>query len=589
MVAEPRRTLLGTPLLRFHFHCYQLAGLLLVALLFIGCGGSSQSVSRVGSLTLKVKWPTEGRLIPYDSASIVAVVTDAHNNVLGTQTLARPAEGVLTTSVTFSNLNPGADTLTATAYPTGAGTGVAQATGASPVTVVANENAPVTVTMADTIVSIQISANGTIYSGSAQSIPVTVGATVPLAETAYDAKSEVVLTSPTTIQWSISNANASISSSGVLTGLVPGPDTVTVKETESGVSASAKVSVSTTVLDKSPGFVTVDAAGAHAYIVLKGGIHVFDIESNGQLSFVQEIAAPNVNPAQTPYEYFPAILTPDGKHFYAYAGPTSAVIYQFNVQSDGTLVSLGSISAPIYGTSFACDPSNQFLYLAGIGTSSGQVTIYPIPASGVLGTPTDLDNLSPTTPYGIDRIPGTPYMFGDSVNTSVGFYALTMTVNADGSLNLVSNLNYPESDSAVYRAQPPHVFTPSGNEVFTFDGNQIGPFTIDPSGVPALATSYAMPSGDGSLQGVVSPSGTYLWVRGYGGDAEIYPFNIGGGTLNPLTVTGTSLPVERSGSIAITPNGQYIYTTNLNDNSISEFSTNADGSLTPLSPAKVTG
>jgi DNA-binding beta-propeller fold protein YncE len=88
---------------------------------------------------------------------------------------------------------------------------------------------------------------------------------------------------------------------------------------------------------------------------------------------------------------------------------------------------------------------------------------------------------------------------------------------------------------------------------------------------------------------VVSPSGTYLWVRGYGGDAEIYPFNIGGGTLNPLTVTGTSLPVERSGSIAITPNGQYIYTTNLNDNSISEFSTNADGSLTPLSPAKVTG
>ena len=580
--------------MRTHLHVVLLAA---AATFLAGCGGSTQSAAtRAGSISFTVKWPVKSRLIPYDSASIVAVVTDSKNNVLATKTVPRPPEGTLTTSVTYPNLPAETVTLTASGHPNSDGTGVAQAIGSEPVTILAGQSVPVTVTMADTIVSLLISANGVFYTPTGSSIPIDTGSHLQLAETAYDKSGDIVLTDTHTIQWAIANGNATITSLGLLTGVSPGSDVVTVTETESGVSTTAKVAISNPPADMFPGLALVDSSGTHLYVQETGAIHVFDIAANGQLTFVQEIAATNVNTTQTPYVYNPFILTPDGLHLYAYGyAPTTPnpnpVINEYNVQSDGTLVSAGApIAAQVSIYSFAYDPTGQFLYADGPLGANGSIDVYSIASSGVLTLSTTISFLYPATPYGLGNIPGTQYLFGNTENESDGFYLMELATGPNGTLSVHSDTAIPESDVFPYRAQPPYLFNPSGNFLVTFNDYAIAPFTISAAGAIATAPAYDLPTSDTMPAGAISPSGKYLYVRGYGrfGDSKIYPFDISGNSLVALPTTGTGLPVESLGSVVITPNGQYVYTTNAQDGSISEFSTNADGSLTPLSPAKVT-
>jgi len=106
-------------------------------------------------------------LIPVASNSILAVVTSGGQTV-GSQ-LITGEDGTPSnpSTVTFNNLTPGSVTLTATAYPTQQGTGVAQATGSQSVTIVSNKTATATVTMASTIDHVTITpANPFVPSGN---------------------------------------------------------------------------------------------------------------------------------------------------------------------------------------------------------------------------------------------------------------------------------------------------------------------------------------------------------------------------------------------------------------------------------------
>jgi 6-phosphogluconolactonase len=78
----------------------------------------------------------------------------------------------------------------------------------------------------------------------------------------------------------------------------------------------------------------------------------------------------------------------------------------------------------------------------------------------------------------------------------------------------------------------------------------------------------------------VSPSGSVLYVTIGGGPGSIEAFNLTQGVLSSL---GSPFPTGKSPyGLVIAPSGGFLYTANTLDNSISEFTIKADGSLEKL-------
>jgi hypothetical protein len=213
----------------------RLSALLAIALLWLlaGCGtGGPSTTSTLGRATFTVIWPSSGRLIPDASNSIVVQITNGAAAV-ASQTLARPASGGSATA-TFKTLPVGALTATATAYPTTDGTGVAQATASVPLVIQANQNTAFTMTMASTIQKMSI---------APPSASIGVGSVATLTVTATDAAGNVVLTSPSKIQWTSSNVSVATVNAGTVTAVTAGTTNITATDTESNKSAVAAVSV----------------------------------------------------------------------------------------------------------------------------------------------------------------------------------------------------------------------------------------------------------------------------------------------------------------------------------------------------------
>ncbi len=219
--------------------------LLLAALaaLIPGCGGGGGGSHSTGRMTLTVIWPEQkARLVPIAAKSIKAVLTNDAAQPLGERLIVGgdgPPAGEST--VTFDNLSPGQVTLSATAFPGADGTGVAQATGAVPATIVSGQTTRVTVTMASTIERLEI---------TPENPSIAVGEKVRLTVTPRDAAGNVVLVHSSQFLWV--NANASIATLineggqvNEATGAAVGTAQLTVSETESGKSASTTVTVTT--------------------------------------------------------------------------------------------------------------------------------------------------------------------------------------------------------------------------------------------------------------------------------------------------------------------------------------------------------
>jgi uncharacterized protein YjdB len=220
-----------------------------ICILLFGCGGGSAGGPQTGTLVIKVIWPANPRLLPVDSQSIEATLADGNGDILGSQLIVKPDSGYTSpeTTNTFANIPVGSVVLTATAYPLATGpeeedvvvrgdaNDNAQATGSAPGTVLAGQTTTITVNMASTIASIVVSPTNPM---------VQVGATQQMFMTAYNAQDEVVLTSPTTTTWSsATKADATISTSGLVSGVAQGSSIITATETESGKSGTTTVTV----------------------------------------------------------------------------------------------------------------------------------------------------------------------------------------------------------------------------------------------------------------------------------------------------------------------------------------------------------
>lgn len=207
----------------------------LIAVAVVGCGGNDElSENRTrGAAEVLITWPERTRLIPNASQSIVITVS-AGDQELGRRVVARPVVGN-TVRVAFQDL-PATDlTLKAEAFPSDDGSGVAQASAAEIIRIVADQTTQASITMESTIVRIDITpTNPTLAVGNA----------VNLIATAKNAGGQTVVIGPETSSWSSSNPGvATVDQNGQLIAIAEGTTTITFRESEANVSGQVNVTV----------------------------------------------------------------------------------------------------------------------------------------------------------------------------------------------------------------------------------------------------------------------------------------------------------------------------------------------------------
>jgi hypothetical protein len=452
--------------------CLLLVGALSL-LLLSGCGGSSggstATSARTGKLTLTVKWPAKTKLIPVDSQSINAVLTGTGGTVLGQQLLARPASGN-TTTASFTNIAAGSVTLTATAYPNADGSGTAQAAGSAPATITAGQTATVTVTMNDTIASVVVTPPNPVL---------TVGAQQQMIMTAYDGPNgtgDVVLTSPSTTQWSSQNTTyATVSGTGLATGVVvtptptPATCTITATETESGVSGSTSFTVVAAQQTQTGPFkVVVDNLGLFAYAL--------DLNANQieEYSTSTDFAAKSSKVKRTSSN--PGTLVPLSP------ATVSMAPYFFATVRSGVWVNQGGGEPYIFVLAY--QPGEPFTYyvLTFSEAGNGQLTLTSTtPLTGVAGTNPTAENLfgDEDGSFLYVSIAGVP-PGGNTVTSEV---VRSFQINNDGSLTQNGNdLALPSFPNG-YFGFTCATTTPGAN--FAYVGLRsygVGEFSIDEDG-----------------------------------------------------------------------------------------------------------
>ena len=235
-----------------------------------GCGGSGgasgvgASVGR-GAATLSITWPERSRLIPVASNSITVAFLNSSNLNVGQKTVARPTSGNSTT-VSFTGLPAGTLNLRAQAYPTTDGTGTAQASASKSVVITSGQTTAAAITMASTIETLAISPSAPT---------VATGATVALVPAALNSSGAAILVSSGTLVYSSSDATvATVSSGGIVTGVAAGTATITLKETESGKSATVTVTVTAnaggSIVDLANTYIASLSSGQQAATVVTG-------------------------------------------------------------------------------------------------------------------------------------------------------------------------------------------------------------------------------------------------------------------------------------------------------------------------------
>jgi hypothetical protein len=549
-----------------------------IAFALSGCGGSSNGAatrSAKGSLSFTVKWPKKTRLIPYDSTYIFVKLTNASGTNLGTQSLNK-TEGQTTATVTFNNIDPGAVTLTASAYPDSAPGDVAQATGSAPSTIVAGQTANVTVTMDDTIVRLVITpANPTVNPGYP----------VQLTMTAYDAASDVVLVSPNTVTWaSETPGTMAVSSNGLVTSQgVPGSATIQVTETESGKTAT------TVATDPGspnrPYYVFGDVNSKYVYCATFPTIQGMQ----GQIDEYSVGAGGGLTPLSTPSFVLPAgysftgqirgrsiFIDPAGSYIFVgleHSGGSNWMM-TLTVGPNGVLAASAPYSIQYDPIDFVGDSAGKNLYFAFLQGFAE----YAINSDGSLTEGQTVTNGSIGGTTGSGWIPGTQYGF-------IGEFEVMR--NSNGTLTNLGELG-PGDDSMALTPNDKYVYVNFGSyiEVDTLTLGT-GQYNITAESIAYQETGTSGYSNDIDL----SADGKYLFARDTKYDNLVHAFEINSdGTLTPETngtVPAVTATVYYPTITYSTPDVKYFYNPDSSNGTISQFSIGSNGGLTALSPATV--
>lgn len=212
-----------------------------------GCGGGNGttapspaaapgSVNGTGKATLTILWTPRqeetSRLIPLATRSLRVTVRTGNGDVFGEAVIVRPA-GTNESSLTFEDLPTETLRIVVTAHPQEDGTGTPQAQAEAFVTVELGENAPIRVRLQSTIARIEVVADKS---------QIKVGETANIAVSAKNDAGELVMITPDTQEWTVSE-EATRSGTAQITGVLVGRARLEVRETESGKSGATEILV----------------------------------------------------------------------------------------------------------------------------------------------------------------------------------------------------------------------------------------------------------------------------------------------------------------------------------------------------------
>jgi 6-phosphogluconolactonase len=221
--------------------------------------------------------------------------------------------------------------------------------------------------------------------------------------------------------------------------------------------------------------------------------------------------------------------------------PTSnaIVVYREDPASGGLVQLVGSpVTAGPAVQSLALHPSGKFLYAANSGQNN--VSLYSVSAGSLTET---------------------------AARTPAGTSPTLLAIDSAGAFLYVANAG--------------------SSDVSVFSINQTNG-TLTP--VTQLGSANTASIGLSALNMAVAPSGNVLYVTGQGSTQQggwIVAFPLTSGVLgSPLTGSPFTTGDNPYG-LAIAPGGGFLYTGNKTSSSISEFTINSDGTLTPLANSPI--
>jgi 6-phosphogluconolactonase (cycloisomerase 2 family) len=237
------------------------------------------------------------------------------------------------------------------------------------------------------------------------------------------------------------------------------------------------------------------------------------------------------------------------KQFVYVTGQGTNEAFEFRVQSDGTLVPLGTPNFPVGSNPSALKPhtSGDFLYITDF--AGNDVTQLDINASsGNLSVPVSISIVNPTNPTNIFA-------------TDKGPVSLVMSPTAP----FLFTANQTASNVSVFTVDP----GTGSLSVVKSSGNSPGsPFPIVPASHPSSMA--------------VSPKGDFIYIAN-ATEGTIAVFNIAGNGV--LAQVGLPTPVGTGAtptSIAIEHSGRFLYVTDSAHNAIAGFTIQTGGALTPI-------
>jgi DNA-binding beta-propeller fold protein YncE len=278
--------------------------------------------------------------------------------------------------------------------------------------------------------------------------------------------------------------------------------------------------------------------------------------------------------------------------YYPYAADRSDIglagIYAFTIGSNGALSPNGTFTTSVYPYQLAISPNDDYLYVVNSGsTGSAGIFGYTIGAGGALTAITTGTSTTRSQPYGLAISPNGSYLYTANLTGTVSAFSIggggALTAITCIACSTTSNFNGPANIA----------ISPNGSYLYVANVGSSGSagisaFTIGSTGVLSLISTYTTGSGPSGL--AISPNGNYLYVANYG-SGSVSAFTIG--STDALTaISGSPFAAGQGATgVAVTPNGGYLYVTNSyyltnlgnKGNSISAYAIGSAGALTPLS------
>jgi DNA-binding beta-propeller fold protein YncE len=277
--------------------------------------------------------------------------------------------------------------------------------------------------------------------------------------------------------------------------------------------------------------------------------------------------------------------------FVGNAGSNTLSAFQIDAASGALTPVLGSpFVSGARPEGVAVDPMGRFVFVGNQASSS--ISVFSISSNGAL-TPVPGSPFAANNPFELVTNPSGTILFVNNFPDSMVSDFNTVSafqISSNGMLTAVPASPFPTANSSGFASSIGLAADSAGKFLFVADhmAQAIVPFNIDPAS-GALTPASTLPTPPSSCG--VSCHNNPLRLAVHPNDQFVYATNVQSGTVSAFSiVTGGLSPIaefptgQHPFGVALDPKGNFLYIVNKVDNNISVFSVNAaNGLLSPVS------